>query len=113
MWNLTKTGAVLSALRLIDRNVDPEAILDRADRLGIRLPIACERVMAASLGGPIGWAWTVTDLAAFRIAVDQILTGPKHVDHTDNPARRLNTPTGRRTQTTASTPRASAAGKAA
>lgn len=79
LWNLTKAGALHSAMKLIDREVDPDLLLKRADEMGIKLPItSAVNVSAASLpgGGIARLAFKVDTLDIYKLrdAIDTIMT---------------------------------------
>ena len=78
MWHRTRTNAVLGAMRLVDRRVDPDELMRKAKDAGITLPIVCQNVSAASLGGQaLGYQVPYDRLPEFRQAIDAIMAGTK------------------------------------
>lgn len=74
MWHREKVTALMSALKMIDRRVDPEALIRTARDMGIALPIETRHVHAPSLGGTC-WAHRIEHhrLGELKAAVDRII----------------------------------------
>lgn len=73
MWHKTQNDALLVALRLAERQIDPELLIKRAREQGVKLPVRCEYVSAPSLGGGVRIAYQVEDIPAFRSAIDGLM----------------------------------------
>lgn len=74
MWHRTKTEALRSAGKLVQREVDPELLIKRAKEMGIVLPLVTQMVSAPSLGGTaLGFQVPYDRLGEFREAVDRVI----------------------------------------
>ncbi len=75
MWHSTSNGALVAALRMIDRRVDPEEIARRAKAAGKRLPVTAQWVSAPSLGGSmkVGHRVEQERLGELRAIVDELM----------------------------------------
>ena len=76
MFYRTKTEALLNGLRRIGRDVDPEQIEKRAKEAGIRLPVTCVHVTAASFNhgmGGMGWSIDSDALGELGPIVDRLM----------------------------------------
>jgi len=71
MWHRSPAGALALPLRILGKAVDPDLVIDKARKAGVRLPIEASPV--ANLDGQLGHRVKVDDYAALGAAVDKLI----------------------------------------